>query len=444
MPLKHLGRRALGLVLAALLIYGGMLPPVRNYFTLPQVQRVTSIELKQLDWGLPASLARQVETQVNNIDKINSQTNTDPDWLQLQLRLFGIIPLKNIMLQVVEPVKVYPGGQAIGVLLKTEGVKVVGQAPIINNRGSYQGEETGLKVGDNIVAINGQEVKSNQQVAKLIDAAGKTGSQVQITVKRNKRLLTLNVSPFYCEETDRYRVGIYVRDSTAGVGTLTFYDQEKNIFGALGHLVTGSDQKEAINVNGGQIVPAAIQGIHLGRQGHPGEKIGVFLENSSFNGIIEKNTGVGIFGTMTSNISSLFDTILPVAMVEEVRPGPAEIMTVIEGEKVERFSIEIERVMAYQRASGKGLIIRITDPKLLSTAGGIVQGMSGSPIIQNGSLVGAVTHVFINEPNKGYGVLAEWMLQETDLTSLSVYAVITRGFTSKSPGFNNYLMIIVK
>jgi len=437
MPLKRLGRQALGLVLAALLMYGGMLSPVRNYFALPPVQRITAAELPQLSWELPASLARQVEVQINNINKTSSITNS-PGWLQLQLRLFGIIPLKNITLQVVHPVSVYPGGQAIGVLLKTEGVQVVGQAPVIDNQGNklYPARQAGLEIGDSIMAIDGNKVKSDQEVAALIDAAGKANRRARLTIKRNERLLTLNLHPLYCRETGRYRIGIYVRDSTAGVGTLTFYDQGEGIFGALGHIVADSEGKREINISGGKIVPAAIQGIHQGRQGQPGEKIGIFLDKSAFNGIIKKNTKVGIFGTITGTIPASFNAPIPVAMAEKIRPGPAEILTVIEGEKVEKFAVEIERVMPYQRASGKGLVIRITDPMLLAVTGGIIQGMSGSPIMQDGSLVGAITHVFVNDPTRGYGVLAEWMIQETNL----VNSTSTRGSAVDSPGYHGYFL----
>ncbi|NLW07108.1 MAG: SpoIVB peptidase, partial [Clostridia bacterium] len=434
MPLRSLGRQVLGLVLAALLLYGGMQPPVRNFLTLPPVQRVAATELSQLNWELPASLAHQLDVQVKNIDKTSTLSEGAPNWHQLQLRLFGIIPLKNITLQVVEQVSVYPGGQAIGVLLKTEGVQVVGQAPISDGRGNklYPGRQGGLEIGDYIIAIDGQKVTNDQEVAALIDTAGKAGRQACLTVKRATQIFTLNIQPLYCQETGRYRIGIYVRDSTAGVGTLTFYDQEETIFGALGHIVTDGNGKEEININGGRIIAAAIQGIHQGRQGQPGEKIGIILNKSKFSGIITKNTQVGIFGRLTGKIPASCSEPIPVAMAEQIKPGAAEILTVLEGEKVESFTVEIERVMPHQRSSGKGLVIRITDPRLLAVTGGIIQGMSGSPIMQEGKLVGAVTHVFINDPARGYGVLAEWMLQETNLGN----SLLTGGTAVDSPGYN--------
>ncbi|WP_141264937.1 SpoIVB peptidase [Moorella sp. E308F] len=429
MPLKRLGRQVFGLVLAALLLYGGMLPPVRGFFSLPQMLRLSTAAPFKLNWELPPGLARQVEVQVNSLDEISTASQGRPGWWQLQLKLFGLIPLKNITVQMVQPVSVFPGGQAIGVLLKTEGVMVVGQAAVTDNQGNklYPARQAGLETGDTIVAIDGQKVSSDQEVASLIDAAGRAKRSLRLTVRRDEHLFSLNIQPLYCRETGRYRIGIFVRDSTAGVGTLTFYDRDKSVFGALGHIVTG-DGQTGMNISGGRIVAAAIQGIHQGRRGQPGEKIGVFLENSSFSGIIKKNTTVGIFGTITGNIPGYFTSPLPVALAETVRPGPAEILTVVEGEKVERFQVEIERVMLHQRASGRGLILRITDPRLLALTGGIIQGMSGSPIIQDGQLVGAVTHVFINDPTRGYGVLAEWMLQETDLVSP------TRGTVVESPG----------
>ncbi|WP_258359197.1 SpoIVB peptidase [Moorella sulfitireducens (nom. illeg.)] len=416
--MKRLGHRVFGLVLAALLLYGGMLPPVRGFFSLPWMLRQSTTSPFNLSWELPPGLARQVEIQAASLDKASTDGQEQPGWWQLQLKLFGVIPLKNITVQMVQPVSVFPGGQSIGVLLKTEGVMVVGQAAVIDARGNkfYPAQKAGLETGDTILAIDGQEVSSDQEVASLIDAAGRGNRPLRLTVRRGERLLSIDIQPVYCQETGRYRIGVFIRDSTAGVGTLTFYDRDKNIFGALGHMVSG-DGQEKINLSGGRIVAAAIQGIHQGRRGQPGEKIGVFLENSKFSGIIQKNTTVGIFGTITGDIPGYFTSPLPVALAETVRPGPAEILTVVEGEKVERFQVEIERVMLNQRASGRGLIIRITDPRLLALTGGIIQGMSGSPIIQEGQLVGAVTHVFINDPARGYGVLAEWMLQETELVA---------------------------
>ncbi len=439
MPLKRLGHRVLGLVLAAMLLYGGLAPPVRNFFALPWQQRLPAAAPISLSWDLPPGLARQVEVKVNSEGWSRATTGGFPQWLQLQLKLFGFIPLKNITIQLVQPVDVSPGGQAIGVFLKTEGVQVVGQAAIVDERGNkvYLARQAGLETGDAIIAIDGQKVTSDQEVARLIDAAGQANRQARITVKREGRLLTLNIQPRYCQETGRYRIGVYVRDSTAGVGTLTFYDQNRGVFGALGHVVTGNDGQTAMDISGGKIVAAAIQGIHQGYRGQPGEKLGVFLENGQFSGTIQKNTTVGIFGTITGKLPG--NKEIPVALADSVHPGPAEILTVIEGEKVESFQVEIERVMPHQRASGKGLVLRITDPRLLAVTGGIVQGMSGSPIIQDGQLAGAVTHVFINDPTRGYGVLAEWMLQETDL----VPAALTRGAAVETPGYFLFMVFYV-
>ncbi|WP_109207386.1 SpoIVB peptidase [Moorella sp. Hama-1] len=431
MPLKRLGHRVLGLVLAAMILYGGLAPPVRNFFTLPWQQRLTAAAPLTLPWDLPPGLARQVEVRVDSGDRTSAATSSFPQWLQLQLKLFGFIPLKNITIQLVQPVHVSPGGQAIGVFLKTEGVQVVGQAAVIDEQGNkiYLARQAGLETGDTILAIDGQKVTSDQEVANLINAAGQANRPARLTVKRDGRLLNINIRPRYCQETGRFRIGVYVRDSTAGVGTLTFFEQNKGVFGALGHVVTSSDGQTAMDISGGKIVAAAIQGIHQGHRGQPGEKLGVFLDNGQFTGTIQKNTTVGIFGTITGRPGG--SQQVPVALADSVHPGPAEILTVIEGEKVESFQVEIERVMPHQRASGKGLVLRITDPRLLAITGGIIQGMSGSPILQDGQLVGAVTHVFINDPTRGYGVLAEWMLQETNLMP----PTSTRGAAVETPGY---------
>ncbi|MBC7326324.1 MAG: PDZ domain-containing protein, partial [Moorella sp. (in: Bacteria)] len=236
MPLK-LGRQVLGAVLAVLLFYAGMSPPVREFFTLPQVQRLSTATPPELNWELPSSLSRLVEVQATSIDPASAASGNSPVWWQLQLKLFGLIPLKSITVQMVQPVSVFAGGQAIGVLLKTDGVMVVGQAGVRDNtKVIYPARQAGLETGDIIIAIDDQQVNSEEDVAYLIDAAGRAGRPAKLAVRRDRSSLDLYVKPVYCPETGRYRIGIYVRDSTAGVGTLTFYDQKKSIFGALGHI----------------------------------------------------------------------------------------------------------------------------------------------------------------------------------------------------------------
>ena len=343
---------------------------------------------------------------------------TEAGEYRLQFSLGGIIPVKSVELKVVEPVYVIPCGQSIGILLQTDGVTVVGHSPVLDEQGRalYPAKEAGLIMGDFITDINGTPITNDYQVAEIINELGKAGEIIKIKYTRNRQVMECQLEAAYCADTRSFRIGLYIRDNTAGVGTLTFYDPVSGKYGALGHMISDLDNKGAAGDNKGSIVRANIQGIKSGTVGAPGEKMGVFV-NSDWKGTIEKNSAFGIFGQMEQEPQAgHFTEAIPVALANEIKTGPAEIYTVISGEQVEKYKINIVKVLYNYRSSGKGLVIEITDERLLEQTGGIVQGMSGSPIVQNGKLIGAVTHVFINNPQKGYGCLAEWMIEEAGLS----------------------------
>ncbi|GAW92306.1 SpoIVB peptidase [Calderihabitans maritimus] len=346
-----------------------------------------------------------------------------PGTVNLQLRLFGIFPIKNMTVQVVPALKVIPGGHSIGVLLYSGGVIVVGYSPIIlqDGRRRYPAREAGLEVGDVILKINDQKVRNDQEAIRLINEWGQGGAPIEIVYKRKERTYKTRVKPLFCPETGRYRIGLFIRDSAAGIGTLTFYEPKGRMYGALGHIITDIENNHVIKPGEGRIVKASVQGIQPGRRGQPGEKIGVFIEDRELTGTIDKNTPFGIFGRLATPIKNrYYRRPIPVAFAHQVQEGPAHLLTVVSGDKIEKFSINIEKVIHQEKPDGKGLVIKITDPRLLELTGGIVQGMSGSPIIQNGRLVGAVTHVFVNDPTRGYGIMAEWMLRQTILKTRQI------------------------
>jgi len=333
----------------------------------------------------------------------------------VQLRIFGFIPVRNMVVKVVPELTVVPGGQSIGVMLQSKGILVVGFSPVRTKRAEvYPGKETGIRVGDIVIAVNGKSVSDEESMARIIDDCGLKRQKVRLKIKRPEGIFEYSIAPEFCIETQRYRIGLLIRDNAAGVGTLTFYDPKSELYGALGHVVSNGSSEQKIDIKDGKIVESVIQGIQQGRKGQPGEKIGMFMHGKGLTGIIEKNTYYGIFGHLI-NLPDETSKAVPVAFASQIKKGPARIRTVVEGSKIEEFEIEILRIMPHQRASGKGMIIKITDERLLALTGGIIQGMSGSPILQDGKLVGAVTHVFINEPTQGYGILAEWMLSECGL-----------------------------
>ena len=320
-----------------------------------------------------------------------------------------------LMLTAAAPVWAYDvmvGGQSLGIILKSEGAIVVGFTPVKTAAGAeaYPARDAGVELSDRVLAINGRPVSSNQEVADLVNEIAARGEAVQLQLKREERELAVEVEPALCAETGLYRLGLYIRDANAGIGTLTFYDPATANFAALGHKI--DEQASYGSVSLGRVLAADVQYVESSRDGEPGEKVGVFDE-SHLKGTILKNCSLGIYGTMTEPPeNALYAQKIEVASADEVKPGPATILTVLEGEQIEEFGIEIERVMPQKRAGDKGMVIKVTDERLLAAAGGIVQGMSGSPIIQDGKLVGAVTHVFVNDGSSGYGCFAEWMLEE--------------------------------
>lgn len=348
----------------------------------------------------------------------NELTANEQDEVQVSNAVIsaGNLPLKTVEVVNTEAIMVVPGGQSIGILLQTEGVSIVGFSPVVtdNNATINPASDAGLMTGDFIVSINEEKIMNNAQIAEIIDQAGKTGNDCEIIYLRDGVRNNVNITPVFCQDSENWRIGLYVRDNTAGIGTLTFYEPGSGVYGALGHEVPDLEY----GVSGedkGSIVRAAVQGIKIGVSGTPGEKIGVFLDEN-WKGDIRTNGNFGIFGVLDSPPEVEYEIeLVPVAMINEAKVGPAKIYTVIEGEEIEEFDIEITKLMTGYKLTGKGMVIKITDEALLEKTGGIVQGMSGSPIVQDGMMIGAVTHVFINDPTQGYGCFAEWMLEEAGL-----------------------------
>jgi len=336
---------------------------------------------------------------------------------EVSYKLFGVFPLKSGEVEVMTPMKLIPGGQSIGVTLQTKGVMVVGQAPVLDKSGkkAFPAKEAGIDVGDIIMKIDNQEVHTDQDVSNAVHLAGEQKGNVNVLYKHQEQILEKLIKPIFCVETGRYRMGLFVRDEAAGVGTLSFFDPVSKQYGALGHVITDADTNQKIEVSKGKIIASSIYAIEKGKRGHPGEKLGSFVSDSTFAGTIEKNTITGIFGSMSGEIvNPYFNEAISVGWESEVKVGPAKIYTVIQGEKIEEFNINIDRVM-HNRTDSKNMIVRVTDPRLLDVTGGIIQGMSGSPIIQDGKIIGAVTHVFVNDSQRGYGVFIQNMINEGGL-----------------------------
>jgi len=225
------------------------------------------------------------------------------------------------------------------------------------------------------------------------------------------------VNPVVSKKDENYKIGLWVRDSVAGVGTLTFYHKESGKFGALGHPITDMDTNTIMSVGKGEIVDSNIVSVRKGAKGSPGELRGIFTDSDKTLGIIRLNTSVGVFGEGNDNlICNNYNKPMKVGFKDEVKVGKAQILTTIDGEEPELFDIVIEKLLNQQEPNGKSMIIKVTDPLCIEKTGGIIQGMSGSPIIQNNKIVGAVTHVLVNKPDTGYGIYMDWMINEANIS----------------------------
>lgn len=321
----------------------------------------------------------------------------------------GNMRIKQVTLSQTERRMLIPGGTPFGIKLHTEGVMVVSV-----NKGS-PADLAGIRPGDMISEVNGAAVQTNSEIAAAVQQEP-SGSRVVFSRGDSERCVTIVPQSI----DGQLRLGAWVRDSAAGIGTLTFYDPETGLFGGLGHPVSDVTTGDLMPMSSGEITQAEIYSVVRGCNGEAGELCGDLCPGSV--GELSANTPVGVFGKLSQEYSG---SALPVAFRQEVECGPAVILSTISGNEPQEYSIEIEKVNLCALNGTKSMVIRVTDQELLDSAGGIVRGMSGSPIIQNGMIVGAVTHVFLNDPSRGYAVFAETMLDQLDagLSSAAAMAV---------------------
>lgn len=335
-------------------------------------------------------------------------TELDEEAEQAELKLLGLIPIKVVNIFPVETPVLVPCGEPFGIKLLTDGVIVVEVSSFETENGFISpGENCGLKSGDIIKSIDGIEVSSNEDVEDIISSSG--GKALKVCAVRSEREFTTWLYPQISSIDNKYRAGIWVRDSSAGIGTMTFYDPETKQFGGLGHPVCDIDTGELMPLNSGEVVKVSISGVKKGKSGSPGELMGGFISSFSI-GTLTDNTSVGLFGTLDDFSGG--SEALPLGMSSEIKTGKAYIYTTISGTRPQKYEIAIEKIDRSGSEDSRDMAIRVTDERLLRESGGIVQGMSGSPIIQDGKIVGAVTHVFINNPTKGYAIFADTMYEQ--------------------------------
>ena len=325
---------------------------------------------------------------------------------EINLKAFGIIPISKAEVEVVDEMQVAVLGLPFGMKIYTSGVLVSEITPVITNNGNQSpAKKAGLRVGDYIVSVNGVNVYTNEDLSKCVAESG--GKKMKLEVMRGKNKIYFNITAVKEKNTNEYKIGLWVKDSSAGIGTLTFYSPSYNIICGLGHGVCDSDSEKLLKIKSGEIVEAQIISIEKGSQGTAGQLKGKFKLNSL--GDISLNCEQGIYSVFSGNLQ--YNKLTTVAFKREVKNGKAQILCTIEGEKPSLYSCKIEVRKSNMNSKTQNMFVTITDKELLQRCGGIVQGMSGSPILQNGKLIGAVTHVLLDDSTKGYAIFAENMLE---------------------------------
>ncbi|MBO5937422.1 MAG: SpoIVB peptidase [Clostridia bacterium] len=323
----------------------------------------------------------------------------------VSVNLFNAIPVKNSSLTVSNRHYVVPSGEIFGLRLFTEGVLIIRTEAVDAQTGSVSPcDMAGLKKGDVILKVDGKEVVSSNALSEILSKGDKTSFRIEYERNGKKHNTVLNT--YYSVSQCKYKAGMWIRDSAAGIGTMTFYDPKTGAFAGLGHGVCDVDTGEMLPFSDGDIVSANINGCYKGEKGKAGELCGVFSYETI--GVIWSNNSKGVYGVMSKTDSH--SKAIPIALSYEVEEGKAQIISTVDGSGPCRYDVEISKINA-DSAENKNMVIKITDEKLISKTGGIVQGMSGSPIIQNGKLIGAVTHVLVNDPTKGYGIFAQTMIE---------------------------------
>lgn len=350
------------------------------------------------DGNIHFNLNQTVRMQANNTGSYKAK-----------LKLFGLFHYKNIQIDVIKEQKVMPSGRAVGLYINSDGVMVLGTSEVTGKDGfTYEPAANILRAGDYIYRVNNQKVENIEDVAEAVQDNG--GGRVTIYLRRNNNNIKVKVDTVLAGDGE-YKIGAWLREDTEGIGTLTYVTEDNN-YAALGHGITDIDTGILIDIKNGGVYPAKISEVIRGEAGSPGEVLGsVKLGGTNRLGTINNNTNYGISGELfDNNYSYNSSKALPVAMKQEVDRGKAIVRCQL-GEEVEDYEVEIEKININSKEN-KGMVIKVTDKRLLSKAGGIVQGMSGSPVLQNNKIIGAVTHVFVNDSTRGYGIFIEDMLSE--------------------------------
>jgi stage IV sporulation protein B len=364
-------------------------------------------------------IKRKEEQQLNskymNISNpILLKTNNKGSF-SLHVSIFGLIPIKTVKADVIPNVNIIACGNTVGIKLKLDGILVIGVSEVetLSGKKILPVKETGIKPGDFIIKVNGKNMGDINDLIYEINSS--KGEKIDIQYRRGEEYCNIFVKPVISMDDKQYHIGLWVRDNTAGIGTLTYYDPDTLCFGSLGHGITDADTGALMSIKWGEILDANILAVKKSENGMPGELKGILDEEKNKFGVVYINSNYGIYGKLYNPILDI-DTKskrqYPIAVKSQIREGSATILANILGKQINEYNIEIQKISLKNTNGSKGMVIKIVDERLLEATGGIVQGMSGSPIIQDGRIVGAVTHVLVNDPTKGYGIFIECMIKK--------------------------------
>lgn len=392
------------LCLTLVLIFA--LPPIISAVRLPDGIYITAQDVENANLNNHFSSAVSLDFDDSITVTGEEIVNTD-----LKVKLFGFITIKNIKAKLVKDTKVFVGGNTLGFNITCNGVIIVGENSVLTDKGDISPfKNSSLREGDAIIEIMDKQVTGIESINDILNSGDYEGGEIEVKYMRNSKNHTCKITPAKDILTKRYKLGMWVRNSANGIGTLTYIKQNNNRFGAVGHPIVDAAISENFTVNNGRVFLCDIVGIKKASIKEPGEIRGSIDLDEDQIGEVDTNCKYGVYGTMHNLEELEHPASCDVAGRLSVRPGNAKIYASLDGKTIEEFDIKIIKTNRQKKASDKSIIFKVTDPKLKNSTGGIIQGMSGSPIMQNGKLVGAVTHVFLNDATKGYGVYIDWMI----------------------------------
>lgn len=384
-----------------------LLPSIKRVSSLPDEMVVTYQDIQKINEKDEYTTFINLELPKN----INVATNGEMTNTFMNVKLFNIFTIKKVPVKLLTDTEVYVGGETVGFNLYSDGVICVGSNAVATMEGTKEPiKESGLQTGDAILAIEDIEIDSIEDVDRIINLPIFEGKELTLTIKRNEKEQQVKITPVFDVLSQKYKLGLWVRNNASGVGTLTYVKQSDFRFGAVGHPIVDSSLGENFEVESGNIYRCRLLGIKKGEKNNPGEiKSSINLSDDAI-GRADTNCKYGVYGNILSKGYLDASRTATLGGRLSVNLGDAKIYCNLDNEGVKAYDVKIIKANKQNSADDKSITIKVTDKELLAKTGGIIQGMSGSPIVQNGKIVGAVTHVFVNDPTRGYGVYIDWMI----------------------------------